>query len=79
MPALKPKSKAVSAFIRRYPPNVRKILEKIRETVRKAAPAAEETISYMMLAYKLNGILVYFSGFKGPHQFFPDLLGYKGV
>jgi uncharacterized protein YdhG (YjbR/CyaY superfamily) len=77
MPVLKPKSKAVSAFIRRYPPNVRKTLEKIRETVRKAAPAAEETISYMMPAYKLNGILVYFSGFKDHISFFPTSSGIK--
>ena len=61
----------VSAFIGKYPPDVRKILVKIRETIRKAAPQAQETISYMMPAYRLGGNLVYFSGFKDHISFFP--------
>ncbi|HEY6955575.1 MAG TPA: DUF1801 domain-containing protein, partial [Flavisolibacter sp.] len=37
----------------------------------EAAPTAEETISYGMPAYKLNGVLVYFGGFKNHCSFFP--------
>jgi uncharacterized protein YdhG (YjbR/CyaY superfamily) len=65
----------VSAFIGKYPPDVRKILVKIRETIRKAAPQAQETISYMMPAYRLGGNLVYFSGFKDHISFFPTSSG----
>ena len=37
------------------------LLKKLRETIRKAAPGAEEVISYNMPAYKFHGILVYFA------------------
>jgi uncharacterized protein YdhG (YjbR/CyaY superfamily) len=77
MPVSKPKNKAVSAFIRKYPANTRKILEKMRETIRKAAPDAEETISYMIPAYKQNRTLVYFSGFKDHIGFFPTSSGIR--
>ena len=41
---------------------MRPILERVRATVRKAVPAAEETISYGMPAFKLRGkVLVYFA------------------
>ena len=41
-----------------------KILEKIRTTIRKAAPDAEETIKYGMPTFTLNGNLVHFAAFK---------------
>lgn len=69
------KNAAVSAFIGKYPPDVRKTLEKIRETIRKAAPRAEETISYMIPAYRLGRDLVYFSGFRDHIGFFPTSSG----
>lgn len=37
------------------------LLKKLNETIRKAAPVAEEVISYNMPAYKFHGILVYFA------------------
>lgn len=47
-------------------------LEQIRATIKKAAPEAEESISYGMPAYKLNGKpLVYFGGYKGHIGFYP--------
>ena len=33
-------------------------------TIRKAAPGAQETISYQIPAFRLNGDLVYFAAFK---------------
>jgi len=39
--------------------------------IHEAAPEAEETISYSMPAFKLNGILVYFAAFKDHIGFFP--------
>lgn len=55
---------SVDAYIASSPPAVRPILEAIRTTVRKAAPTAEERISYRMPAYFLGGVLVYFAAFK---------------
>lgn len=55
----------VDAYIAGFPENVREILEKIRTTVRGAAPDAEESISYQIPAFKLKGTpLVYFAAHK---------------
>jgi uncharacterized protein YdhG (YjbR/CyaY superfamily) len=59
-----PKPKSVDEYIASFPPEVWAILERIRLTIRKAAPAAEEIISYNMPAYTLGGVLVYFAAFK---------------
>jgi uncharacterized protein YdhG (YjbR/CyaY superfamily) len=54
----------IDGYIARFPAEVREILEKVRATIRKAAPEAIETISYQMPAFKLHGILVYFAAWK---------------
>ena len=51
---------SVDAYIAAHPPALQKRMTQIRKLIRKAAPAAQESISYMMPAYKLNGPLVYF-------------------
>jgi uncharacterized protein YdhG (YjbR/CyaY superfamily) len=63
--------KTVDEYIHLFPDPQRSALETIRNTIREAAPTAEETISYGMPAYKLNGVLVYFGGFKNHCSFFP--------
>ena len=55
------KFKTVDEYIASFPDGVRVILERIRGIVRKAAPRAEEKISYGMPAYKLRHNLVYFA------------------
>lgn len=53
---------------------VRPVLEKVRATIRKAAPAAEETISYQIPAFTLNGRnLVYFAAWKSHIGFYPPV------
>jgi uncharacterized protein YdhG (YjbR/CyaY superfamily) len=47
------------------------LLEELRTTIRKAAPKAEEGISYGMPSYKQNGILVYFAGYTNHIGFYP--------
>jgi uncharacterized protein YdhG (YjbR/CyaY superfamily) len=56
--------KTTDKYIGNFPQNVQRILEELRQTIREAAPEAEETISYQMPAFKLNGILVWFAAFK---------------
>ena len=46
-------------------------LEEIRTIIRKAAPAASETISYSMPAFKINKVLVYFAGYNHHIGFYP--------
>ena len=54
----------VDAYLSQLPAGTRAVLEKLRQTIRKAAPSAEELISYHMPAYRQDGILVYFASFK---------------
>ncbi len=55
----------INEYIATFPKEVQKILEQVRQTIRKAAPKAEENISYAMPAFKLNGKpLIYFAGYE---------------
>ncbi len=53
------------AYIGDFPLPVQKILKSIRQTIKKVAPAAQESISYGMPAYKHNGKpMIYFAGYE---------------
>jgi len=69
------KSKDIDTYIKSFPKDVQLILEKIRTTVKKAAPKAEEAISYGIPTFRLNGNLVHFGGFKNHIGFFPTSSG----
>jgi uncharacterized protein YdhG (YjbR/CyaY superfamily) len=56
--------KDIDEYIAGFPNDVQRILAKIRMTIRKAAPDAEETIKYGMPTFTLNGNLVHFAAFK---------------
>lgn len=68
-------SKDIDDYIARFPENVQQMLQQLRGAIREAAPEAIETISYQMPAYKLNGILVYFAGYKNHIGFYPTSRG----
>jgi uncharacterized protein YdhG (YjbR/CyaY superfamily) len=61
----------IDEYIAGYPPDIQQILEKIRTTVREAAPDAIETISYQIPTFKLEGNLVHFAAFKKHIGFYP--------
>ena len=61
----------IDRYIARFPDDIQKILEQVRQTIKKTAPDAEEVISYGMPAYKLKGILVYFAAYKNHIGFYP--------
>jgi len=65
----------IDAYIATFPSNVQKVLQEIRKIIQEAAPEAEEVISYKMPAYKQNGILVYFAGYKNHVGFYPTASG----
>jgi uncharacterized protein YdhG (YjbR/CyaY superfamily) len=67
--------KTIDEYIATFPPNIQTILQQIRAAVHKAAPEAEETISYQMPVFKQNGVLVYFAAFKNHIGFFPTAQG----
>ncbi len=56
--------KTVSAYLAGLPLSSRKALKNLRAIIKKAAPEAEEVLSYQMPAFRQNGILVYYAGFK---------------
>ena len=67
--------KNIDDYIAGFPAEVQEILEKIRSTIRKAAPDAKETINYGIPIFTLNGNLVHFAGFKGHIGFYPTPSG----
>ena len=68
--------KDIDEYIAGFPDDVQAILQKIRTTIRKAAPAAEETIKYRMPTFTLKGrYLVYFAAYKKHIGFYPAPIG----
>ena len=71
------KPKDIEDYISKFPDDVQTILEKVRETIRRAAPGATETISYMMPAFRQHGILVYFAAWEKHIGMYPPISGNK--
>jgi uncharacterized protein YdhG (YjbR/CyaY superfamily) len=61
----------VDAYIAQFAEPSQKLLRQLRAAIMKAAPNAEEIISYGMPAYRLKWILVYFAGHKNHIGFYP--------
>src|SRR3989442_6994468 len=63
---------SIDEYIETFPTEVQGLLQRIRKTIRKAAPDAVETISYQMPTFKLNGKgLVYFAAYERHIGFYP--------
>ena len=81
--------KNIDDYVDRFPNDVQQLLEKMRLTIKKAAPKAKETISYGIPAFALDGNLVWFAAFKSHIGFYPgaaamvafkkELSAYKGA
>ena len=69
------KPESITAYIAAFPPETRAILERIRETIRAAAPDATETISYRMPTFVQNGVLVHFAAFRAHIGLYPPIRG----
>jgi uncharacterized protein YdhG (YjbR/CyaY superfamily) len=65
----------IDEYIAAFPPDVQSILKRIRLTVRKAAPQAEEKISYRIPAFFMGGVLIYFAAFKNHIGVYPPVRG----
>ena len=64
-------AKDIDEYIADFPSDIQKILEKIRRTIRKAAPDAKEAIKYQIPTFVLNGNLVHFAAFKNHIGLYP--------
>jgi len=79
----------IDEYIVDFPPDVQAILKKLRATIRKAAPDAEEAMKYRLPTFVLNGNLVHFGAFKkhigfyatptGNEKFRKELSAYEGA
>lgn len=79
----------IDEYIAGFPEDIQEILQKVRQTIREAAPGAQETIKYQIPTFVLEGNLVHFGGYKSHIGFYPapsgiekfkqELSGYKGA
>ena len=68
-------AKTIDAYIADFPKTVQQILQKVRATIKTAAPDAKETIKYGIPTFTLNGNLVHFGGYKEHIGFYPAPAG----
>lgn len=63
------KINTVDEYVAVAPQKEHQVLEELRQTIKAAAPEAEETISYRIPTYKYKGPLVHFATFKDHNSF----------
>ena len=68
-----PKPTTIDEYIATFPSDVQAILRKIRATIAKAIPKAQEKISYRIPAFALDGDVIYFAAFKKHIGVFPPV------
>jgi uncharacterized protein YdhG (YjbR/CyaY superfamily) len=69
----------IDGYISQFSDDVRAVLRDVRDAIRRAAPEAEETISYQMPAFRQHGILVYFAAWKKHIGLYPPISGDAAV
>jgi uncharacterized protein YdhG (YjbR/CyaY superfamily) len=67
--------KTIDEYIDRCAPEAQPILQRVRATIAKAVPDADETISYGIPAFKLRRVVVYFAAFTHHIGLYPPLKG----
>lgn len=66
---------SIDDYIAGFPTDLQMILQKVRQTIREAAPDAKEKIAYGIPTFTLEGNLVHFAAFKEHIGFYPDPRG----
>ena len=75
---MKTECKDFEAYIVNFPEEIQELLNQLRAAIRQTAADAQESISYGMPAFKLNGKpLVYFAAFKNHIGFYATPTGHK--
>ncbi len=70
---------SIDSYIASKPSDVRHILEEIRRVIKAEVPAAVETISYQLPAFKLDNIFFYFAAFKEHIGVYPPVKGDRNI
>jgi uncharacterized protein YdhG (YjbR/CyaY superfamily) len=64
--------RSIDQYVATFPPDVQAILQRVRTTIHKAVPKAQEAISYQIPTFKLEGsYVVYFAGWKQHYSLYP--------
>jgi uncharacterized protein YdhG (YjbR/CyaY superfamily) len=71
----RPEFRNIDEYIASSSPEVQSILEKIRRTIKAAAPEAQEKISYQIPTFALMGNLIHFAAFKNHIGLYPPVKG----
>ncbi len=66
---------SIDEYIAGFPPDVQELLQKIRRTIRAAAPDAEEAMKYGIPTFTLKGNLVHFGAYEEHIGFYPAPTG----
>jgi uncharacterized protein YdhG (YjbR/CyaY superfamily) len=69
--------KSIDDHISQFPPETRRLLQQVRETIKAVAPEAIETISYGIPTFQLHGNLVHFAGYAQHIGFYPGSSGIR--
>ena len=70
--------KTIDEYISGFPKEAQVVLRELRQEIRKSAPEAEETISYGIPTFDLNGFhLVHFAAYKNHIGFYPTSSGIR--
>src|SRR4029453_14083558 len=65
--------KSIDQYIAGFAPDEQAVLKRVRSTIRKAVPGAEEVISYSIPVYRLRGrTVLYFAGWKRHYSLYPS-------
>ena len=67
--------KTMDEYISTFPEDVQGVLNELRQTIKVAAPQAQETINYQIPTFTLNGNLVHFAAFENHIGFYPTPSG----
>jgi uncharacterized protein YdhG (YjbR/CyaY superfamily) len=63
---------SIAEYIAAQPPAARTVLRKVRGAIRKALPKAEETLSYKIPAFRVDGkAVIYFAAWKQHYSIYP--------
>ena len=68
-------SNLIDLYIEKFPIQTQEVLNEMRNIILEVIPNAEQVIGYQMPAFKVNGILVYFAGYKNHIGFYPTPSG----
>jgi uncharacterized protein YdhG (YjbR/CyaY superfamily) len=66
------KATTVDRYIAAQPKAVQATLQRVRASIRKAVPKADEVISYSIPAYRVHGgVAIFFAGWKDHYAIYP--------